>query len=86
MDLQKTAHVVLLSSPGIGHLIPIIELGKRFHIHHNFKVTILVITSQSSQAESQILKSATNPSLYTIIQIPSSNISSAAEVVSVGVI
>jgi hypothetical protein len=82
MDLEKKAHVVLLSSPGIGHLIPIIELGKRFHIHHNFKVTILVITSQTSQAESQILKSATNPSLYTIIQIPSSNISSAAEAVS----
>ncbi|XP_045787231.1 anthocyanidin 3-O-glucosyltransferase 5-like [Trifolium pratense] len=78
MDLQKTAHVVLLSSPGIGHLIPIIELGKRFHIHHNFKVTILVITSQTSQAESQILKSATNPSLYTIIPIPSSNISATA--------
>ncbi|CAI8608957.1 unnamed protein product [Vicia faba] len=76
MDLHKPAHVVLLSSPGLGHLIPIIELGKRFLTHHNFKVTILAITSQTSHTESQILQSATNPSLYTLIQIPSPNISS----------
>lgn len=76
MDLQKPSHVVLLSSPGLGHLIPTIELAKRFLIHHNFKLTIIAITSQTSHAESQILKSATNPSLYTIIQIPSPNIPS----------
>ncbi|CAL5197430.1 unnamed protein product [Lathyrus oleraceus] len=76
MDLHKPAHLVLLSSPGLGHLIPMIELGKRFLIHHNFKLTILAITSQTSHTESQILRSATNPSLYTIIQIPSPNISS----------
>ncbi|XP_045787236.1 anthocyanidin 3-O-glucosyltransferase 5-like [Trifolium pratense] len=76
MDMFKPTHVVLLSSPGLGHLIPTIELAKRFLIHHNFKLTILAITSQSSHAESQILKSATNSSLYTIIQIPSPNIPS----------
>ncbi|WJX88347.1 coniferyl-alcohol glucosyltransferase [Trifolium repens] len=76
MDLQNQSHLVLLSSPGLGHLIPTIELAKRFLIHHNFKLTIIAITSQTSQAESQILKSATNPSLYTIIQIPSPNIPS----------
>ncbi|CAK8561899.1 unnamed protein product [Lathyrus sativus] len=76
MDLHKPAHVVVLSSPGLGHLIPTIELGRHFVIHHNFKLTILAITSQTSHTESQILQSATNPSLYTIIQIPSPNISS----------
>lgn len=76
MDLYKPTHIVLLSSPGLGHLMPIIELAKRFQIHHNFKLTILAITSQTSHTESHILKSATNPSLYNIIQIPSPNISS----------
>ncbi|KAK2408731.1 UDP-Glycosyltransferase superfamily protein [Trifolium repens] len=76
MDLQNQSHLVLLSSPGLGHLIPTIELAKRFLIHHNFKLTIIAITSQTSHAESQIIKSATNPSLYTIIQIPSPDIPS----------
>ncbi|MCI16044.1 anthocyanidin 3-O-glucosyltransferase 5-like, partial [Trifolium medium] len=76
MDLHKPSHVVLLSSPGLGHLIPTIELAKRLLIHHNFKLTIIAIKSHTSHAESQILNSATNPSLYTIIQIPSPNIPS----------
>ncbi|CAJ2635868.1 unnamed protein product [Trifolium pratense] len=76
MDLHKPSHVVLLSSPGLGHLIPTIELAKRLLIHHNFKLTIIAIKSPTSHAESQILNSATNPSLYTIIQIPSPNIPS----------
>ncbi|KAF7828819.1 anthocyanidin 3-O-glucosyltransferase 5-like [Senna tora] len=52
------AHIALLSSPGLGHLIPVIELGKHLSLHHKLKVTILAVTSQSSEAESHILESA----------------------------
>ncbi|KAK7317706.1 hypothetical protein RJT34_02152 [Clitoria ternatea] len=67
MELHNSKHMVLLSSTGLGHLIPVIELGKRFLFHHNFKVTILAVTSQTSEAETQIL----NSSPCHVIQIPS---------------
>ncbi|XP_057457309.1 anthocyanidin 3-O-glucosyltransferase 5-like [Lotus japonicus] len=73
-DLHKhnkvQPHLVLLSSPGLGHLIPIIELGKRFLRHPNFKVTILAVTSQTSDAEAEVLRS----SLCDIINIPAPDI------------
>ncbi|CAL0311511.1 unnamed protein product [Lupinus luteus] len=76
MDIQKlAAHVVLLSSPGLGHLIPFIELGNHFAlIHTHLKVTLLAVTSQTSEAETQILNSAMKTNLINIIQIPSPNI------------
>ena len=79
MEMQKP-HIALLSSPGLGHLIPVIELGRRFVTDHSFKVTILAVTSQTSEAETQILKSAmTAPDLYEIIEIPSPDISSLVD-------
>jgi len=74
METPKTTHVALVSSPGLGHLIPAIELAKRFVLHHNFKVTILAVTSQTSRAETQMLNSALTPSLCHIIDIPSPDI------------
>ncbi|KAG5241282.1 UTP-glucose glucosyltransferase family protein [Salix suchowensis] len=68
-------HVVLLASIGMGHLIPILELGKRLSTHHNFDVTIFVVASQSSAAESQILQSAMTENLCEIVELPPVNIS-----------
>ncbi|KAJ6740151.1 UDP-GLYCOSYLTRANSFERASE 72E1 [Salix purpurea] len=68
-------HVVLLASIGMGHLIPILELGKRLSTHHNFDVTIFVVASQSSAAESQILHSAMTENLCEIVELPPVNIS-----------
>ncbi|TKY66503.1 Anthocyanidin 3-O-glucosyltransferase 5 [Spatholobus suberectus] len=70
MELHKPTHVVLLASPGLGHLIPAIELGKHFALHHNFKATILAVTSQTSRAKTQILNSALKSSLCHVIEIP----------------
>ncbi|XP_061368723.1 anthocyanidin 3-O-glucosyltransferase 5-like [Gastrolobium bilobum] len=72
MELQKPTHVVLLSSPGLGHLFPVIELGNRFVLHHNFKVTIITVTSN---AQTHIL----TPELCEIIEIPSPNICGLVE-------
>ncbi|TKY66501.1 Anthocyanidin 3-O-glucosyltransferase 5 [Spatholobus suberectus] len=71
MELYKPTHVVLLSSAGLGHLIPVIKLGKRFALHHNFKVTVLAVTSQTSRAEVQILNSTLTPSISHVIEVPS---------------
>lgn len=67
-DMQNKVqpHVVLLSSPGLGHLIPVIELAKRFLLHHNFKATILAVTTQTSEAEREVLRSSS----CDVIEIP----------------
>ncbi|WVZ26282.1 hypothetical protein V8G54_004826 [Vigna mungo] len=74
MEPPKLTHVVLVSSPGLGHLIPVIELAKRFVLLHNFKVTVIAVTSKTSPAEAQILNSLLTPSLCHLIDIPSPDI------------
>lgn len=68
-------HVALLSSPGMGHRIPIIELSKRLVTNHNVGVTIFVVPSQSSAAESEVLQSAMSSKLCEIIELPPVDIS-----------
>ncbi|KAB1225259.1 Hydroquinone glucosyltransferase [Morella rubra] len=43
MDQQKP-HIAILLSPGIGHLIPLIELAKVLALHYNFHVTCIIPT------------------------------------------
>ncbi|KAK6237515.1 hypothetical protein QUC31_002984 [Theobroma cacao] len=69
------AHAVLLSSPGLGHLIPVLELGKRLVTVNNFKVTIFVVSSLTAAAESQVLQSSMSPELCEVIRLPPANIS-----------
>ncbi|KAM5572206.1 hydroquinone glucosyltransferase-like [Rosa sericea] len=38
----KPPHVVIVPTPGLGHLIPLVELAQRFVIHHNFTVTFFI--------------------------------------------
>ncbi|XP_061374485.1 anthocyanidin 3-O-glucosyltransferase 5-like [Gastrolobium bilobum] len=84
MNLHKhrPEHIVLVSSPGLGHLIPVIELGKRFVLSNNFKVTILAVTSNTSEAETNILKSAMTSELIDVVEIPSANIDGDAGMVT----
>ncbi|KAM4118094.1 hypothetical protein ACB094_02G174700 [Castanea mollissima] len=56
--MSSKPHAALLSSPGLWHLISVLELGKRLVTHHNFQVTVLVIASHTSPAESQVIESA----------------------------
>ncbi|KAK0582500.1 hypothetical protein LWI29_026237 [Acer saccharum] len=41
---RKTPHVAILPSPGMGHLIPLIELAKRLVHHHDFSITFVIPT------------------------------------------
>ncbi|KAJ1419058.1 UDP-glycosyltransferase family, conserved site [Sesbania bispinosa] len=69
--LTPKPHAALLASPGIGHLIPTLELGKRLLTHHGFDVTIFVIAIDSSTTTSQILQQTSNvSSLNTVIAPP----------------
>ncbi|OWM66357.1 hypothetical protein CDL15_Pgr013574 [Punica granatum] len=74
---SQKLHAVLLSSPGIGHVIPIVELGKRLVTHHGFSVTVYVAgaASQPTASENKIIEAAMNPNLFDIIQLPPADIS-----------
>ncbi|KAM7261165.1 hypothetical protein ACFE04_026640 [Oxalis oulophora] len=44
-ERETTRHVAMLTSPGMGHLIPILEFAKRLIHHHNISVTCIVPTN-----------------------------------------
>ncbi|OMO90209.1 UDP-glucuronosyl/UDP-glucosyltransferase [Corchorus capsularis] len=65
-------HVAVLPSVGMGHLIPLLELGKRLALHHGFRVTLLLITTNTppSAAQHQLLCSPDIPSDLHILKLP----------------
>ncbi|KAK1440642.1 hypothetical protein QVD17_06471 [Tagetes erecta] len=71
MDQDKL-HVAIISSPGVGHLVPVLLLGDRLATHHGLDVTILVVTTETSPVESQLLNVSTH---LNLIKIPSPDIS-----------
>ncbi|XP_047314964.1 hydroquinone glucosyltransferase-like [Impatiens glandulifera] len=42
MEQSKSPHVVLLPTPGMGHLIPLVELAKRLVHLHDFSATFII--------------------------------------------
>ncbi|XP_009608461.2 anthocyanidin 3-O-glucosyltransferase 5-like [Nicotiana tomentosiformis] len=75
---RSQLHIAILSSPGMGHLIPVLVLGNRLAAHYNIKITILAITTSSSSAETEFLKKSTltnEKKTIEIIPIPSVDIS-----------
>ncbi|KAL3525425.1 hypothetical protein ACH5RR_013797 [Cinchona calisaya] len=74
MDSKKL-HIAILASPGLGHLIPVRVLGNRLASLHDVKITILVITTNTSEAESQLLKPPSGEKLVDILPIPPVGIS-----------
>ncbi|KAM5555596.1 hydroquinone glucosyltransferase-like [Rosa sericea] len=40
----SSPHIVMIPSPGMGHLIPLVELAKRLVHHHNFTITFIIPT------------------------------------------
>nr|AFJ52925.1 UDP-glycosyltransferase 1 [Linum usitatissimum] len=76
-------HIVLLASPGTGHLIPVLELGIRLVTHHNATVTVFVVaTDHSSPAEAHLILDATARAHYSsknntfnVVKLPPPDIS-----------
>ncbi|KHN36147.1 UDP-glycosyltransferase 72E2 [Glycine soja] len=65
-------HAALIASPGMGHLIPMVELGKRLLTHHSFHVTIFVVTTDSAITTSHILQQTSN---LNIVLVPPIDVS-----------
>ncbi|RVX08278.1 Anthocyanidin 3-O-glucosyltransferase 5 [Vitis vinifera] len=72
-------HAVLLASPGLGHLIPVLELAKRLVTHHGFHVTVYAIAASASPVESQSLGSAASSKLLHVVELPPADISSLVD-------
>ncbi|KAK1440635.1 hypothetical protein QVD17_06464 [Tagetes erecta] len=72
---QDNLHVAIISSPGMGHLIPVLLLRQRLVTHHRLIVTVLAVTTQTSPVESQLLTSVTNSTDINLIKIPLPDIS-----------
>ncbi|KAF7847639.1 hypothetical protein BT93_L2766 [Corymbia citriodora subsp. variegata] len=77
MEKPKRFRAALLSSPGMGHLVPVIELGKRLVADHGFEATVFVLPSQASHAEAEIIESAMIPKLLNIVELPPPDLSAA---------
>ena len=63
-------HAVIVSSPGVGHLVRDLELGNRLVIDHNVHVTFFVVVeSHSSAGESELVQSAKARKLLDLIEL-----------------
>ncbi|XP_010558128.1 PREDICTED: UDP-glycosyltransferase 72E1 [Tarenaya hassleriana] len=67
----------MLASPGMGHVIPVIELGKRLASDHGFHVTVYVLEADAASAQSQFLNS--EEALVNVVGIPSPDISAIVD-------
>ncbi|KAJ9541039.1 hypothetical protein OSB04_027545 [Centaurea solstitialis] len=70
---QQKLHVAIVSSPGMGHLIPVLLLGHRLATVHHLHVTVLAVTTETSAAESQLMDTAHT---INIVKIPLGDLSS----------
>ncbi|CDY72102.1 BnaA07g37370D [Brassica napus] len=70
MQMTKP-HAAMFSSPGMGHLIPVIELAKRLSANHGFRVTVFVLETDAASAQSKFLTS----SGVDFVNLPSPDIS-----------
>ncbi|XP_043723415.1 hydroquinone glucosyltransferase-like [Telopea speciosissima] len=52
---METAHIAILPSPGMGHLIPLAELAKQLihhhHHHHHLSITLIIAGTLAKSAE-----------------------------------
>ncbi|KNA21252.1 hypothetical protein SOVF_044980 [Spinacia oleracea] len=56
-------HVVIIPSPGMGHLIPLVEFAKLLHFHHHFSVSLLLPTSTPPTAAQTTFLSTLPPAI-----------------------
>ncbi|KAL0738337.1 hypothetical protein Bca4012_014547 [Brassica carinata] len=78
MEAMQTTkpHAAMFASPGMGHVIPVIELGKRLAGSHGFHITIFVLEADAASAQSQFLNSpGCDATLFDVVGLPSPDIS-----------
>ncbi|KAK3042069.1 hypothetical protein RJ639_001771 [Escallonia herrerae] len=67
--MEQTPHLAILPSPGMGHLLPLVELAKQLAHHHSFNVTLIVPTT-GPPPESQKKVLAALPSTINHLFLP----------------
>nr|AFJ52927.1 UDP-glycosyltransferase 1 [Linum usitatissimum] len=73
MSSQQKPHVVIFPSPGMGHLIPFVELSKKLVLSHNLSVTVMIPSlGPPSKAQAQFLDSLPD-GLINHIALPPAN-------------
>ncbi|XP_007051600.2 PREDICTED: hydroquinone glucosyltransferase [Theobroma cacao] len=78
MATAQTPHIAILPSPGMGHLIPLVEFAKRLVHQHNFTVTFVIPTDGSpSKAQKSTLDSL--PSSIDSVFLPPVDLSDLPE-------
>ncbi|KAI3952085.1 hypothetical protein MKW92_049123 [Papaver armeniacum] len=70
MEKTLPPHVIIMPSPGMGHLIPIIEFAKRFVLDHGFSATIIIPTDINSPFQALKLALDSLPSAIDTILLP----------------
>nr|QNV69595.1 glycosyltransferase [Mentha x piperita] len=76
MDTSSSCnlHVAIVSSPGVGHLIPAVVLGNRLAAHHGVRVVVFQVTTEASPPESKLLKLPLHQ-LVELVELPPVDIS-----------
>ncbi|KAF7153976.1 hypothetical protein RHSIM_Rhsim01G0137100 [Rhododendron simsii] len=65
---NQTPHISLLPSPGMGHLIPFIQLAKRLLHHHHISSTIIIPASgPPSNTQTTLLQSLPEPISHILL-------------------
>ncbi|KAH0460107.1 hypothetical protein IEQ34_010770 [Dendrobium chrysotoxum] len=59
-DANSSSHVVVVSSPGVGHITPFVELTKLLVFHHNFTATLITFLDLPCPL----------PSSISVVQLP----------------
>ncbi|XP_065621729.1 hydroquinone glucosyltransferase-like [Quercus suber] len=67
--MDQKPHIALLPSPGMGHLLPLVEFAKLLLHHHDFHITCIIPTTGSpSKAMKEVLQAL--PSIEHILLPP----------------
>ncbi|KAK9927015.1 hypothetical protein M0R45_024220 [Rubus argutus] len=68
MELSPADHVAIVPTPGLGHLIPLLELAKRLVVHHSFTVTFFIPNDGSNLApQERVLRALPQTISYTFL-------------------
>ncbi|KAK6922761.1 UDP-glucuronosyl/UDP-glucosyltransferase [Dillenia turbinata] len=79
MEITTKPHAAILSSPGMGHIIPVIQLGKRLVDYHGFHVTIFIVASNESSDQSQLLQLHAYKNSLEMVEFPAIDIANLVE-------
>ncbi|KAI4297205.1 hypothetical protein L6164_037100 [Bauhinia variegata] len=75
----KKPQVAVLSSPGMGHVIPLFVMAKGLVTQHGLHVSFLNVTTEASAAQYQLLHSPDLPSGLEIVDLPMVDLSNLVD-------